>query len=112
MDGPKRGINHKVWQAGEVGQSGGSETLVTVLEPSMRAGGGQRGALGRTERARLHSGRFSLAKGGEGSLEGDPCGGVCVVVQARKGGPSDRVVPGGLEREHEDLMRSRSVCRT
>ena len=75
MDGPKRGINRKVWQAGEVGQSGGSETLVTVLEPSMRAGGGQRGALDRTERARLHSGRFSLAKGGEGSLEGDPWGG-------------------------------------
>ena len=56
-------------QAGEVGQSGGSETLVTVLEPSMRAGGGQRGALDRTERARLHSGRFSLAKGGEGSRQ-------------------------------------------
>lgn len=40
MDGPKRGINRKVWQAEkEVGQSGGPETLVTVLEPSMWAGG-------------------------------------------------------------------------
>lgn len=55
MDGPKRGINHKVWQAEkEVGQSGGPETLVTVLEPSMRAGRGgglHRGTLVRTERA-------------------------------------------------------------
>lgn len=95
---------------GEVGQSGGLEPLVTVLEPSMGAevprwGSGQ----GRESQIALWKVLPGRRRRGTGRRRR---WGAWVAVQAGKGDPSCRAMAEGLERRGGHPSRRRHICRT